>query len=96
MWSFFFVLCGLRVWFEFTWGHSILRSDFRSGGLQGAAPRAFGGEWAKGAMGRESAIAMSGQTRAKEFGGRVVAINEVGEREGMRRRHGGAGRMILL
>ena len=41
--------------------------------LRGTAPRAFGGEWAEGAMAMESEIAMSGQTRGKEFDGRVLA-----------------------
>ena len=53
-------------------------------------------DWAEVVTGRELEIALSGQTRAKEFEYRVLAMNKAGEGEGKRRRHGGAGRMILL
>ena len=48
-------------------------SGLRCGGLRGAAPRVFGGERAEGATGRESEIALNGQTRAKELEDRVLA-----------------------
>ena len=54
------------------------------------------GDWADAATGRESAITVTGQTRAREFKDGVVGMNKTGEGEGKRRRHGGAGRMILL
>ena len=43
----------------------------------------------RGGTGRESAITVNGQTRAKEFEDRVLAMDKAGEGEGKRRRHGG-------
>ena len=54
------------------------------------------GDWADVATAEESEITLNGRTWAKEFEDRVLAMDKDGEGEGKRRRHGGAGRMILL